>query len=285
MNIISSLSMPGKPDAPNEDRAGVSGACAWVIDGATGLTDGKQYVAQDGDSDASWLAEQLNSYFMAATIKSAGDIKPMLLEARQHALRLYQEQAREIPEQPYAFPSCSLQFAFNDGRVLHYAFLGDCTLMLRNEDGLFVSCGDETHHAADALKMERMKELHAQGVTDLAEVRQGLLPIIREHRASVNQNGGHSSFCLRSDFAGTLTQGQVDIAGASDLVLMSDGFYALVDKYGAYDDAGLYEAMLSKGFEGLYEELRSIEDKDPQCLQYPRFKKGDDATAVHVKLS
>lgn len=67
-------------------------------------------------------------------------------------------------------------------------------------------------------------------------------------------------------------------------LLASDGFYRLVDTYGRYSAEALLQAALADGLAPLYAALRRIEDADPQCLQYPRLKARDDATAFLLKL-
>ncbi len=76
------------------------------------------------------------------------------------------------------------------------------------------------------------------------------------------------------------------MASSGTIVLLaSDGFLALVSDYERYDAAGLIAAAETKGLAVLGEELRAIEDGDPEGRRFPRFKKSDDATALLVKLS
>jgi len=48
--------------------------------------------------------------------------------------------------------------------------------------------------------------------------------------------------------------------------------------------SGLVAAARDKGLKALAEELREIEEGDPEGRQFPRFKKSDDATAILLKL-
>ncbi|MEI9887372.1 MAG: hypothetical protein WDN08_12880 [Rhizomicrobium sp.] len=45
------------------------------------------------------------------------------------------------------------------------------------------------------------------------------------------------------------------------------------------------DKAVAKGLGILADELREIEDADPQGHKHPRFKKSDDATAVLLKLA
>lgn len=70
-------------------------------------------------------------------------------------------------------------------------------------------------------------------------------------------------------------------------LLMSDGFYRLVDTFSAYrDDATLFAVALQpKGLTTLLAELRAREDADPECIAHPRLKPKDDATALLVEFA
>jgi hypothetical protein len=49
-----------------------------------------------------------------------------------------------------------------------------------------------------------------------------------------------------------------------------------------FDD--LVNNYLRLGLHGLRDRIRAIEDKDPMCRQYPRFKCHDDIAAIAVTL-
>lgn len=68
------------------------------------------------------------------------------------------------------------------------------------------------------------------------------------------------------------------------MLLVSDGFLALASDYECYDIDGLLEAVSAKGLRALYNEIREIENADPEGRKFPRFKKSDDATAVLLRI-
>jgi len=69
-----------------------------------------------------------------------------------------------------------------------------------------------------------------------------------------------------------------------EVLLMTDGFAALADGYGALDDPGMIAAMRRKGVGSVAAELRAIEAGDAECTRFPRFKQSDDATAVWLRI-
>lgn len=101
-----------------------------------------------------------------------------------------------------------------------------------------------------------------------------------KQREKANLPGGHCVFAINTDFQDRIIARDIPAEGVTHGLLMSDGYYALVDKYSYYDEQSLFEAVLDKGLDAVYDELRAIEDADPEAHEYPRFKKSDDATAV-----
>jgi hypothetical protein len=69
------------------------------------------------------------------------------------------------------------------------------------------------------------------------------------------------------------------------ILIASDGFFRLVNVFGAYDESKLLAAALhGKGLAALYTELREREAEDPTCRRHPRLKFMDDASAVLVRI-
>ena len=77
---------------------------------------------------------------------------------------------------------------------------------------------------------------------------------------------------------------QAPLAQGDDLLLMSDGFSALVDAYAAHTPDSLFAALGDGGLAALGSELRAIEAADAACTRFPRFKPSDDATALWLRI-
>jgi hypothetical protein len=57
-SVIDRISSASPRGAQNEDAIGATRTAAWVIDGATGVSEGPALVA--GQTDAAWLASQMS---------------------------------------------------------------------------------------------------------------------------------------------------------------------------------------------------------------------------------
>jgi hypothetical protein len=288
--VEDSFSSSGSSDRPNEDAFGVSGEGAWIIDGATGLAE-RVFVAGPGESDASWLAGQMNAIFSA--LSSTSD-PPRGVEffarARAEIVDLFTRRARLSPQGISEWPCAATARVYRDGDDLCCESLDDCTILLRRRDGGVETLGaDPAHVAIDARSVAELLRLRREGIlTDRTEIlgaRSLLMPVIREGRARVNAPGGYGCFTLgaeiRSEFLRTRSFPR-DLF--THVLLMTDGFYALVEDYRQATDEDLFARALSEGLESLTRALRATEDSDPHGVRWPRLKKSDDATAVLLRV-
>jgi hypothetical protein len=137
----------------------------------------------------------------------------------------------------------------------------------------------------DAKVVAALTALQRAGETDPSKIKPQLARTIRENRRWKNRPGGYG---VLADDPACLVFTETARCPAADithLLVMSDGFYRLVDTYRVMTPATLMTAALSQGLRPLYRQLRQIEDSDPHCLDHPRIKPRDDATALLLRLA
>lgn len=287
-HAIHFFSHPGSLTRPNEDRMGAAHNTVWVIDGATGVGIQDSYVAQKGDTDASWLAQRLDEFFRK-NAKSWGSDHAGFIQASHAFLdHLFKQDSFSVPEAPYAFPSAALTLLTYDQERIKISSLGDGTTLLRNEEGKILRHGgDPIHLAKDAAAKEELRALlQTRPPEEYENSRALILPRLRTNRATANEPGGYGFFTLSKPIPPSYIRSfECSRHGIRDLALFSDGFYAIVEDYREMNDAQLMEALRRDQAEDIAAEIRSIEDSDPEGVKYPRFKKSDDATALYLKLS
>ena len=102
----------------------------------------------------------------------------------------------------------------------------------------------------------------------------------------MNKPGGsHWTFGLDPACADHARTWSLELRRPAHLLLMTDGFAALTDRYDAYGAGDLVQAALTRGLQELGRELRQIEVADAGGAKHPRFKASDDATALLMRLS
>lgn len=270
-DLIQSISLAGNPAVPNDDRAGAAHAHGWVIDGATDLGPPGLVGARGG---AAWLANEAHAAFTAA---ADAPIETISRAVGAHLAAAFDAVRTREPEGRWELPLASFLAVRVTGGRIEAAWLGDCVALLRH-GGTVVRLGPirETRDAEAELAASLAQ--HGLG----APKRSGpILETLRERRGRV---GIH----ILSVDPATMTH--LETAGAAcapgdDLLLMTDGFAALIDSYGAYDETTLMDAVAARGVAALAAKLRAIESGDADFTRYPRFKGSDDATALWLRVA
>jgi hypothetical protein len=281
LTILDRLSLPGRPDKPNEDAMGEGGAVAFVLDGATGLGDTPLMRA---DSDAAWVARTAAAALSSHAPGFAGDLDSLVYKATSEIERAFRSERLRETYEPYEIPWATLAICGVTSGLLNLAFLGDSRLLVREEDG-------SIHHFGAPLKYRKGEQALAQKMIAEAKgdrlgiesIRASVMPQLRASRAKVNTPEGYWLMGPDPRAAAHVVKSQMRLGSGAMVMLMTDGFYALIEDYKLYDDAGLIKAALGKGLAALGDELREVELNDPMGKKFPRMKTSDDATAMVVR--
>jgi hypothetical protein len=283
IEVLDSLSDPAKPGGENEDRIGWNGSAAFVIDGATGL--GPPVMAPS-QSDAAWIAEWARERLAAelAPDRSLRDVvRTLCASARE---RFFAAASPEIER--YRHPSASFQSLRLTDAGLEIAGLGDCALFLHDGTGTLtrhsgLRAGRSGEQSSARMAIDRMGGLNAEGegFRD-AET----LAALRASRARQNTEGSAWTLGIHPDAGDHVRIEMPEVRLPVVGLLCSDGFADSVDNYALHTAAALIDRAERHGLRPLLAEIRRIErDIDPKGLQFPRYKRSDDASSVLVRVS
>ncbi|HXC54818.1 MAG TPA: protein phosphatase 2C domain-containing protein [Rhizomicrobium sp.] len=278
--ILDTLSLPGDPLKPNDDAFGHAQNAAVVIDGATSLGD----PLMPGDSDAAWLAH-FGARRLMAHVWDGDAPQDALRHTLADAKKSYEALRRRPPQAQWEMPHASMAFAFEAPDGLDFLWFGDCAGVLKRPGAAVEVLGEaiaaKTREAARVAKLAKESGLSPVGA---GGNRPEFLPALRQARNLLNSAARYWVFSPEPRAADFVGSRRVAAPRGALLLLASDGFLALVTDYGRYSEDTLMDKALAKGLGLLADELREIEDADPQGHKHPRFKKSDDATAVLLKL-
>lgn len=182
----------------------------------------------------------------------------------------------------YAWPIAAMTWIridVRDGvqRAALYS-LGDCTSLLHTAAGGCIDL-DPFVNPQDAVLQAEIAQLRAEGVSDPERRRERMLPMLRARRAFQNTQPGPTVLCLRPNGAFQARVRSVDLEPGTSLLIMTDGFYRLVDPYGCYTDDALVEACLERGLATMLDELRTYEAVS-DATGARAVKAADDASAA-----
>lgn len=280
--LLCAASAPGS--RTNEDAYGVWPAAAapcaaWVLDGVTGIND---RALLPGPSDAAWFVAQvqdmLPALLAAAPAAPIADLLGALvqgLEQRQSASWLDPRGAdgREAPSASFV-----LVRLLDD--EIEIARLGDCLVLLESEEGAVRVLDSPVLQRIEAETKRAILDLREAGITGLAEIRERMMPMLRAQRHRRNQLDGYGVLAAEENCLSKIEIDRLPVRICRRVLLVSDGYYRLVDHYNAMSDTQLIQETERMGADALLKRLRAIEDGDARSALYPRLKMSDDATAV-----
>lgn len=262
----------------NEDCWGQAGGAVWVMDGATGVWPVQRL---SPTSDAAWFVTEMDAA-LQSLMSLALDAGELLAAAASTVAAKAGATCDLGACAPSELPSASFVAIRRRAGRIEFANLGDCVLLWRTAGG----GGAQRFGSSGVARLDAaLSQAFVDGVAagrPLAEVRSDLAAMARRHRTLMNTPDGY--WILDMSGAGAPHTQTMTTDGPVEALLMSDGFYRLVDVFGRYDDDRLMDAARGQGVAALYKELRALEAADPEGVDFPRGKARDDATAVLLDL-
>jgi hypothetical protein len=277
--ILESVSVPGDPAKPNDDAFAAEPVAAVVLDGATMVSEN----LMPGKSDAAWIAS-FGARRLLSHLKDGDTPRAALRHALADTERSFAGLRRRAPAAPHELPLASMSLAVPNGSGFDALWYGDCVaLVLRPGETAEVVGSALAKRAGETAAAQRF--LDETGLAPVEALkREQYLPLFRSGRAKINTSAGDWLFSPVAAASEHVGRARIEAPPGTLVLLGTDGFLALATSYGVMPPAALVEAARDQGLKALAEQLRRIEDGDPEGRAYPRFKQSDDATAVLLKL-
>lgn len=272
LTLVEAISLAGDRAKQNDDAYGFAHGRAWVLDGATDMMEQKLTRTA---SDAAWIAQAANASLHRA---HPGSMRDAVRAASVDAAGAFAKLSATVSER-WMSPISSLLMIEEAPGALSGLDLGDSRVFALGADGAVELRGG--HDGVDDEVQLASRQTDAD--KPLLQ-RTATIDMLRRARATLNREGSHWTFGLDPACADHARAWEIKLPRPAHVLLMTDGFSALTDRYGAYDAGGLVHAALDKGLQDLGRELRAIENADAGG-RFPRFKKSDDATAVLLRWS
>lgn len=255
---------------------------AWVLDGVTGINDRRLL---PGPTDAAWFVGQVQDAL--TTLLSDQSRRPIdaLMTQLVEALRARQDAGWLLPDGAAESETPAASFALfrQLDRQVEIARLGDCLVLVERMDGTVCLLDDPALSAIEADLKARIVALRSRGIGDATAILREMTPTLRDIRRRRNVAGGYGVLTGDDACLDLLQVNRFEADSLRSILLVSDGYYRLVDVYGAMSAADLLRRTAEAGAEALLAELRAIEAADPAGIRHPRLKIADDATALLLR--
>jgi serine/threonine protein phosphatase PrpC len=159
---------------------------------------------------------------------------------------------------------------------------GDCMILAVYQDGEVrpLTWRQVAHLESPAI--EKWEEGVNKGLSNQKDLHGTVMDIIRENRFQSNTNGGYGVLNGEAHAVDFLEYGKINRSRLKHVILLSDGLFwpskDVPSDHSYWDYTA--QRVLEIGVEQYAHELLEIEEADPECLTYARFKKSDDKTGM-----
>lgn len=160
----------------------------------------------------------------------------------------------------------------------NYCQIGDSLILLVMEDGRHRLVTPETDHDLETL-MQWKRLPWSSGLTIGTE----LAEQIKKVRLQMNKGYG----VLNGEPAALdfINSGRVALDGVASILLFTDGLFLPKENPAEESDWSRFVACYQQGgLQEIRDHVRAMQQDDPLCRVYPRFKLHDDIAAVAIKL-
>ena len=276
-----SLCYPGFQSRACEDIVGVGKNYCFVMDGASGLS-GKNIV--DPVSDSAWMVKKvcraLQDLLDAGDDRPTGDLlREVFAPVRQEYIAALQSRGETAPQDS---PSAGFALFRQRKGALEFFGMGDCVGVAKLPDGRNFYALDHDLPNLDHQVLERMMQLHENTGISMAEAKKACNDLLLYNRNLRNRPGGYWILDLLTDEGiDHAHQERWELKEPVRIGAFSDGFAQLCEVFGVYRGyTPLFAAMQETDLEEMFRDLCRLQDADPDCNRYPRFKRRDDTCAL-----
>jgi len=262
----------------NEDMLWASSRLSVVCDGATSL--GKPAQVAGGQSPGRASSGGQRAAAITASVFAANPDQDLSVSARTANDLIRETMIAEQVDvgQRERLWSTSFAAVQIDTGSIRWCQIGDCAVVAIFRDGSSRLLTEVPNQDKDILKLwQRLgpgssKTIHQELAVDILGVRKTM------NRAFGALNGEPEALDFLS--CGCLE----DDVRVSDILLFSDGFFPpQSDPTTPLNVNRLVELYLSGGIEHTRNHIRQLQQTDPFCCIYPRFKKFDDISAIALR--
>ena len=272
---------PGFGVRANEDAMGYGETYCFVMDGASCLS-GKNVA--DPVSDSAWMAQKVRDGLCALLDqKDPRPTRELLLQVvaqvREEYVRELQSKGVSVPEDS---PSAGIALFRQRNGKLEFFGMGDCVGLAKLPDGSDFCAQDKQLQKLDKTAIDQMIDYRRQTGVSMSEAKTACNEILIQNRNLRNQPGGYWILDLLTDEGiHNAHEESWELNAPVCVGAFSDGFAQLAEIFCQYpDDIALFKAMQKNNLEEMFRQLCALQDADPECNAYPRFKHRDDTTAL-----
>lgn len=261
----------------NEDIYGLTKRGAFVIDGASALTN-RSFVP-DGN-DVSWMVQWWRNYLDNHLDDTTYSIQEIMKKGIEEFNREYGKFVDLKTLQPHEQLSAGIAIVRKNDDLLESYVLGDVEISIENKSGECQIVTDDALKGLDSEVVELMRRNHQRerqlvfkGFTEEE------MDILIRNRKKMNIPGGYFILGHSTDAVDMGIYKTFQIKDVERCLLSTDGIVPLNYKYSRRN---LLDRIRAKGVREVIRELRGLEESDREKRTIGRLKTHDDVTVVYL---
>ena len=251
-----------------------------VADGASSLVAYRSKGGETGGRMASQIVKQ--------SLESEND-KNTILElfvhkANEKIAQKMQEEKINVKQKDHRWTTGLAVIQIHDQQI-EFVQTGDCMILAIYTDGSYRELTRDHVAQFDNIALSEWRVAVKNGARSQKEIRQQIDPIVRANKEKMNITGGYPVLDGSSEAKKFLETGKINRHHLAEIIICSDGVFPheALDSQTSLDPMQELANQIPKiGANQYVKQLIEQEEKDPNCLQYPRFKKSDDKTVIRI---
>jgi len=263
----------------NEDVATFIEGGAWVIDGATGLTD---HTYTSASTDGQWFAQTFDE-LLRDRIDRNEALSNIVSDSIKDIREKYYSIAGSDDIDKVTEPSGAIAIVRPHPETeLEFFVLGDCSVVASHPNRTTTDILGKGPREYDKKAIKNLSELVHEGYSH-KEAFEEIKPMLREHRRLKNTPDGYWGLGFSTEAVDHARTGKFKWGDVRFLSLFTDGFEQIIQVFDVFCDwSAALNYIETNGVERSLRVLRDIQRSDPNCRRYPRLKPSDDMSLVAV---
>lgn len=281
---IESISVRGSNEW-NEDALILNDEMAifGVADGATSLV---PYRSKKGETGGRLASQIVKSFFEEIDQTNSSSLEELLINANDTIGREMRFNGIDTSLKENVWTTGAAIVKVGENHV-EYIQTGDCMIAAIYKDGFYrLLTRDQIAYFDDQTRLKWIEAID-EGLRDRLEIRKRVEPVIRKHKSKINTIHGYSVLDGSKEASLFLESGKINRIHLAGIIICTDGLF-MHDEKGAVSRIDPIENLVEQisivGLEGYINYLIALENNDPECLRFPRFKKSDDKTAIYIEF-
>jgi len=255
----------------NEDSYFVSDNNFGVFDGATGLI---KYFDANGNTGALIASQTAKEVF------EKNQNKPLLISTQEVTAKIREKEEKaevNLNDKACLWSTTASVVRINE-KTIEYLAIGDSPIIFIDKDNNFKTFFVDHDHETVLL----WEKLVQEGVRDLKHDKRTMEQLTKNRRET---NIIYGVFNGEKEALRFVQTGSLSRENIKHILIFSDGMLIPKEKSDDPEDFKTIVKLFKEGgLQKVKSYVRNLENSDPQCLKYVRFKRHDDLTAIAITL-